>query len=70
MQKVINFPLTRIILAILFIGLGVILLQVVINLVVNIVPADNPVVSIVLTVLAILVAYLAYAAYVRLGSGS
>jgi membrane protease YdiL (CAAX protease family) len=66
MQKVINFPLTRIILAILFIGLGVILLQVVINLVVNIVPADNPVVSIVLTVLAILVAYLAYAAYVRL----
>ena len=66
MQKVINFPLTRIILAILFIGLGVILLQVVINLVVNIVPADNPVVSIILTVLAILVAYLAYAAYVRL----
>ena len=66
MQKVINFPLTRIILAILFIGLGVILIQVIINLLVNLVPADNPVVSIVLTVLAILVAYLAYAAYVRL----
>ena len=66
MQKVINFPLTRIILAILFIGLGVILIQVVINLLVNLVPADNPVVSIVLTALAILVVYLAYAGYVRL----
>jgi CAAX protease family protein len=66
MQKVIDFPLTRIILAVLFVGIGVVLLQVVINLLVNLVPTDNPLGSIVLTILAILGVCLAYAGYVRL----
>jgi membrane protease YdiL (CAAX protease family) len=66
MQKVIDFPLTRMILAILFVGIGVILVQLVINLIVNLVPTDNPLVSILLIVLAVLAVYLAYAAYVRL----
>jgi hypothetical protein len=66
MQKVINFPLTRIILAILFVGIGVILVQVLINLLGSLFPTDNPVVGIFLTILALLAVYLAYAAYVRL----
>jgi membrane protease YdiL (CAAX protease family) len=66
MQKVINFPLTRIILAILFVGIGVILVQVLINLLGSLFPTDNPVVGIFLMILALLAVYLAYAAYVRL----
>jgi membrane protease YdiL (CAAX protease family) len=66
MQKIINFPLIRIILAILFVGIGVVLIQVVINFLGSIFPDSNSMVGIFLTLLALLAVYLAYYAYVRL----
>jgi membrane protease YdiL (CAAX protease family) len=66
MQKLMNFPGTRMILAILFVGIGVILVQILINLLGNIFPAKNPIVQIVDTLLAVLAVYFAYFWYVRL----
>jgi uncharacterized protein len=65
MQKVMDFPLTRILFAILFVGIGVVLVQVLINLLGGILPANNPLVLIFYTFLAVLAVYLAYYAYVR-----
>src|SRR5215211_9441837 len=66
MQKVINFPLTRIVLAILFVGIAVVLVQVLINLLGTIFPTNSPIAGLFYTFLAVLAVYLAYYAYVRL----
>ena len=66
MQKVIGFPLVRIILAILFVGIGLVVTQLIINLLSQIIPADNPVAGIIFTILAVLAIYYSYYFYVRL----
>jgi len=66
MQKLIGFPLVRIILAILFVGVGLIVTQLIINLLSQIIPADNPIAGIVFTILALLAICYSYYLYVRL----
>ena len=66
MQKFVSLPLVRIILAILFVGIGLVITQLIINLLSQVFPADNPVVGIGFTILALLAIYYAYSSYVRL----
>ena len=66
MQKFSGFPLVRIILAILFVGIGLVVTQLIINLLSQLFPADNPIAGIGFTVLALLAIYYAYYSYVRL----
>jgi CAAX protease family protein len=66
MQKLIGFPLVRIILAILFVGIGLVVTQLIINLLSQIISADHPAAGIVFTILALLAIYYAYYSYVRL----
>ena len=66
MQKFVSLPLVRIILAILFVGIGLVITQLIINLLGQVFPADNPIVRIGFTILALLASYYAYSSYVRL----
>lgn len=66
MQKLIGFPLVRIILAILFVGIGLVVTQLIISLVNPVISADNPIVGIGFTILALLAIYYVYYSYVRL----
>ena len=66
MQKLLGFPLVRIILAILFVGIGLVVTQLIINLLSQIISADNPIASIGFTILALLAIYYAYHSYVHL----
>ena len=66
MQKFSAFPLIRIILAILFVGIGLVVTQLIINLLSQVFPSDNPVVGIGFTILALLAIYYAYSSYVHL----
>lgn len=66
MQKLISFPLVRMILAILFVGVGLVITQLIINILSQIIPADNPIGGIVFTILALLAIYYSYYLYVRL----
>jgi membrane protease YdiL (CAAX protease family) len=66
MQKFIGFPLVRIILAILLVGIGLVATQLIINLLGRVFPADNPIAGIGFTVLALLAVYYAYYSYVHL----
>jgi hypothetical protein len=63
MQKFMGFPLMRIILAILFVGIGLVVTQLIISLVNPVISADNPIVGIGFTILALLAIYYAYYSY-------
>src|SRR5215510_10514796 len=61
-----SFPLVRIVLAILFVGIGLVITQLIINLLGQFLSADNPIAGLVFTILALLAIYYAYYLYVRL----
>jgi uncharacterized membrane protein len=60
MQKLIGFPLVRIIMAILFVGIGLVITQLIINLLSQVFPADNPIMGIGFAILALLAIYYTY----------
>jgi len=61
-----SFPLVRIVLAILFVGIGLVITQLIINLLGQFLSADNPIAGLVFTILALLAIYYAYYLYVHL----
>jgi len=65
MQKFISFPLVRIVLAILFVGFGLVITQLIINLLGQFLSADSLLAGLVFTILAVLAIYYSYYLYVR-----
>lgn len=66
MQKFIKFPITRMILAILFVGIGLALVQLIIGVLGNLFSKNNSIANLFFAILACVVVYYSYYAYVHL----